>query len=295
MAELTGKIRLDIDDGLSREERSRYRQRQAEALKEFQQVQQEQDEAIQQFANKKNYDTDEVSQSIEARNEFRETEQGSMFENRLETALDALIEEYRTYLNTQFDNPEKESKKTRIASILNVFGTPVNKQAVADAVGGSRSYMNEFQVFEEVSMSDSGGVTMHYDSETYSHEEGDEPVVLQREPRNRSRSMTKSTRSEVIQRDGNKCLRCESPDNLEVHHIVPVSQGGTDELENLATLCASCHKKTRLANPMSGGEVPAYPPGEFEAWLDDDLEICGARTNKGKLCQNPAGSCPHHN
>lgn len=31
--------------------------------------------------------------------------------------------------------------------------------------------------------------------------------------------------------------------NLNVHHILPVSQGGGDEPENLITLCKNCHKK----------------------------------------------------
>ena len=31
--------------------------------------------------------------------------------------------------------------------------------------------------------------------------------------------------------------------NLNVHHILPVSQGGGDEPENLVTLCVACHKK----------------------------------------------------
>ena len=29
----------------------------------------------------------------------------------------------------------------------------------------------------------------------------------------------------------------------EVHHIVPVAQGGGDEPENLVTLCKDCHKR----------------------------------------------------
>lgn len=30
---------------------------------------------------------------------------------------------------------------------------------------------------------------------------------------------------------------------LEVHHILPVSKGGSDEQQNLITLCKKCHKK----------------------------------------------------
>jgi len=49
----------------------------------------------------------------------------------------------------------------------------------------------------------------------------------------------------VLERDGNQCLLCGSPIHLRVGHIKPVSRGGTNEPENLQTLCASCHKDTR--------------------------------------------------
>lgn len=32
---------------------------------------------------------------------------------------------------------------------------------------------------------------------------------------------------------------------LEVHHIIPLSNGGGDGLANLITLCSSCHKSTK--------------------------------------------------
>lgn len=32
----------------------------------------------------------------------------------------------------------------------------------------------------------------------------------------------------------------------EVHHIIPLSQGGTHAPENLMSLCRSCHNKMHL-------------------------------------------------
>ena len=38
------------------------------------------------------------------------------------------------------------------------------------------------------------------------------------------------------------CKTCSAKsDCLTVHHIVPVSDGGGDELTNLITLCTNCH------------------------------------------------------
>ena len=51
-----------------------------------------------------------------------------------------------------------------------------------------------------------------------------------------------SIRNEALVRDGYKCGNCSSSDNLHVHHIIPVSKGGSSELGNLRTLCEDCHK-----------------------------------------------------
>jgi 5-methylcytosine-specific restriction endonuclease McrA len=39
-----------------------------------------------------------------------------------------------------------------------------------------------------------------------------------------------------------KCLLCNNTSDLEVHHILPQSKGGTDDWTNLVTLCYACHK-----------------------------------------------------
>ncbi|MEW5860140.1 MAG: group II intron reverse transcriptase/maturase [Cyanobacteriota bacterium] len=44
-----------------------------------------------------------------------------------------------------------------------------------------------------------------------------------------------------------KCLKCGEPlfngEEIETHHIVPVTKGGTDDVENLQHLHVSCHKQ----------------------------------------------------
>jgi 5-methylcytosine-specific restriction endonuclease McrA len=47
--------------------------------------------------------------------------------------------------------------------------------------------------------------------------------------------------SDIIKR-GKRCHRCGKTDNLCVHHIIPVSAGGTRSTNNLVTLCLSCHR-----------------------------------------------------
>ena len=45
----------------------------------------------------------------------------------------------------------------------------------------------------------------------------------------------------VLKRDGWRCQKCGSLENLQVHHKIKRSQQGDDSLENLLTLCAYCH------------------------------------------------------
>lgn len=47
----------------------------------------------------------------------------------------------------------------------------------------------------------------------------------------------------ILQRDNRRCAMCSigSPAKLQVHHIVPIANSGTDEHNNLLTLCNNCH------------------------------------------------------
>ena len=44
-----------------------------------------------------------------------------------------------------------------------------------------------------------------------------------------------------------QCRNCGSRRHLQCHHIVPVSQGGPDELDNTMTLCSRCHKYVHVS------------------------------------------------
>jgi 5-methylcytosine-specific restriction endonuclease McrA len=52
----------------------------------------------------------------------------------------------------------------------------------------------------------------------------------------------KNRRAKILWRDRYTCQKCKSKDILQVHHIIQRSKGGTDTLQNLLTLCESCHK-----------------------------------------------------
>ncbi len=62
----------------------------------------------------------------------------------------------------------------------------------------------------------------------------------------RRSSLSPKVRFDVLERDGRRCVICgvSAKDGavLEVDHIVPVSHGGGDFLDNLQTLCFDCNR-----------------------------------------------------
>ncbi|HEK5061772.1 TPA: HNH endonuclease [Clostridioides difficile] len=43
-----------------------------------------------------------------------------------------------------------------------------------------------------------------------------------------------------------ECFNCGNKENLTLHHIVPISLGGTNNVSNIANLCPICHEKAHL-------------------------------------------------
>lgn len=68
-----------------------------------------------------------------------------------------------------------------------------------------------------------------------------------------------------------KCELCGNPveESLEVHHIFPVSQGGTHVEDNLVVLCASCHKVIHACIDHQGISDPIR---EYYSEVLDKLE-----------------------
>lgn len=64
-------------------------------------------------------------------------------------------------------------------------------------------------------------------------------------PRNvvsiRGGKVAQKKRWAVFKRDGYRCRNCSAEHDLTVDHIHPRSKGGTNNLDNLQTLCARCN------------------------------------------------------
>ena len=68
-------------------------------------------------------------------------------------------------------------------------------------------------------------------------------VITEPGKRNRS-TIPPSVRQAVLARDGHRCRApgCRNAHFLEIHHIAARNLGGTNDLSNLTTLCAACHR-----------------------------------------------------
>ena len=51
---------------------------------------------------------------------------------------------------------------------------------------------------------------------------------------------------------GGECEKCESAEDLHVHHKIPVRAGGDNSMNNLLLLCRSCHEKEHHVYEKSG-------------------------------------------
>lgn len=81
-----------------------------------------------------------------------------------------------------------------------------------------------------------------------------EPIVrrLPRKRKKRSKNLSPETRALVLKRDKKKCVRCGCRKNLHVHHKIHREHGGTDDLDNLETLCDICHMEEHREDHVYG-------------------------------------------
>ncbi|MFC1573036.1 HNH endonuclease, partial [Candidatus Eisenbacteria bacterium] len=69
-------------------------------------------------------------------------------------------------------------------------------------------------------------------------------AVIQRNGRRSRSAIPPGARARVLARDQHRCQTpgCTRTRFLEIHHVRPVSQGGSNRPENLTTLCSGCHR-----------------------------------------------------
>jgi RNA-directed DNA polymerase len=69
-------------------------------------------------------------------------------------------------------------------------------------------------------------------------------------------------RPTVLERDGHRCAQCGSTENLHVHHCRARRRGGTNQMDNLQTLCERCHARTSTwGRPRGTGSTQSRRAG----------------------------------
>lgn len=61
-------------------------------------------------------------------------------------------------------------------------------------------------------------------------------------------SFNESIKAKVLERDEYMCQICSKDTDLHVHHKIKRKNGGSHELDNLITLCVSCHRAIETGN-----------------------------------------------
>ena len=56
-------------------------------------------------------------------------------------------------------------------------------------------------------------------------------------------------KDKIVKRDGEGCYICHRTDETyHIHHLIPRSRGGTNDIDNLVYLCATCHRYAHQDN-----------------------------------------------
>ena len=67
-------------------------------------------------------------------------------------------------------------------------------------------------------------------------------TILPNNEGKKSRRITQDVKDKVWNRDGGKCVECDSNENLEFDHIIPHSKGGANTYRNIQLLCEPCNR-----------------------------------------------------
>lgn len=81
----------------------------------------------------------------------------------------------------------------------------------------------------------------------------------------------------LLARTGRMCAICNRLHGVQVHHIVPVSAGGSDDERNAIPLCPNCHDEVHAAH-APGRTTRLYTESELRQHLQRTIELAARET-----------------
>jgi hypothetical protein len=90
------------------------------------------------------------------------------------------------------------------------------------------------------------------------------------------REPDEETKKRVKQRDGKRCLCCGCTSPLQVDHIIPWYLGGTNDEDNLQTLCKYCNQDKgilRIDFRKQKSPLKDAPAGMTDGWIPSEDNI----------------------
>lgn len=158
------------------------------------------------------------------------------------------------------------SARARIRQyLLNNVGRIVTKEELRAAAGNPTEWARRVR---ELRQEEGFQILSHIDREDL---RPGQYVLVSPEPLpSAPRTLTARLRRQILERDGGTCQMCGSAAGepsgcapgrrcrLQVDHIIPLNQGGSDSPENLRAVCAEFNReRADVVNPASGTAIAA--------------------------------------
>lgn len=82
-----------------------------------------------------------------------------------------------------------------------------------------------------------------------------EEIAKKKESSYQKRVISKKLKAIILQKDNYACVICKRTEDLCVDHVIPEIEGGSDEIDNLQTLCRSCNSKKGTRRAVASEKV----------------------------------------
>jgi len=116
-------------------------------------------------------------------------------------------------------------------------------------------------------------------------------IIIARKQR---KGISGTTVKKLREKYNNRCAECGGDENLQIHHIVPIKDGGDNAFENLLLLCDVCHRNKHRSSSVHISHVENFGHESKSSSvhnysdLDSDLDLDREGDIKDNLVSNDA-------